>query len=142
MTIWKVYVNARCVSSSPCNETSSRGIMCCLLYFFLPITIFPYTNMSLKRKNWRGFGLLRHILVSTPSPTNTLPGIKSCSPELPKQLSTICILRAFASLFTKKTYEMKVVSNWIISYYLSSALQAKLIAHYHFFLFFIFCDVK
>uniref|UniRef100_A0A1A9ULN5 Uncharacterized protein n=1 Tax=Glossina austeni TaxID=7395 RepID=A0A1A9ULN5_GLOAU len=23
------------------NETSSKGIMCCLLYFFLPITILP-----------------------------------------------------------------------------------------------------
>lgn len=74
--------------------------MCCLLYFFFPMMMFPYTRISLKRKNCRGFGLLRHIFVRTPSPTSTRPGIRSCSPELPKQLSTICIRRAFASLLT------------------------------------------
>lgn len=57
------------LSSSACNWTSSNGMICCLLYFFLPITIFPYTRMSLKRKNCRGFARLRHIFVNTPSPT-------------------------------------------------------------------------
>lgn len=56
--------------------------------------------MSLKRKNCRGFGRLRHIFVRTPSPTSTRPGMSNCSPELPKQLSTICIRLAFASEFT------------------------------------------
>ena len=40
--------------------------------FFLLITIFPYTMMSLNKKNCLGFGFLRHIFVRTPSPTNTL----------------------------------------------------------------------
>lgn len=31
--------------------------------------------MSLNKKNCLGFGLLRHIFVKTPSPTNTRPGI-------------------------------------------------------------------
>jgi len=38
-------------SSNDFNLTSSRGIKCCLLYFFLLITMFPYTSRSLKRKN-------------------------------------------------------------------------------------------
>lgn len=92
--------NSRGVSSSPWSWTSSSGMMCCLLYFFLPMMMLPYTRMSLKRKNCLGFGRLRHIFVRTPSPTRTRPGMSNCSPELPKQLSTICILRALASLFT------------------------------------------
>jgi len=45
--------------------------------FFLLMTIFPYTRMSLKRKNCRAFGFFRHILVRTPSPTSTRPGTPS-----------------------------------------------------------------
>lgn len=138
----------RPLSSSPCSCTSSNGIICCLLYFFLLITMLPYTRMSLNRKNCLAFGRLRHIFVSTPSPTKTRPTtfngckysksnqIKNSNrhilnfnifnwffrwnsiwrrfkeqsncfppltcPELPKQLSTILIRRAFASLFTAK----------------------------------------
>lgn len=73
-----ILVDSRPLSSRPCSSTSSRGIMCCLLYFFLLITMLPYTRMSLKRKNWRAFDRLRHILVSTPSPTSTRPGTVSC----------------------------------------------------------------
>lgn len=42
--------------------------------FFLFISIFPYTKMSLNKKNCLGLGFLRQILVNTPSPTNTRPG--------------------------------------------------------------------
>jgi hypothetical protein len=42
--------------------------------FFLLISIFPYTKISLNKKNCLGFGFLRQILVKTPSPTNTRPG--------------------------------------------------------------------
>lgn len=79
--------------------------------------------MSLNRKNCLAFGFFRHIFVSTPSPTNTRPcsangyqnninrskhpppriskiTLLTC-PELPKQFSTMDILRAFASLFTE-----------------------------------------
>lgn len=101
----KRFDNSRGVSSSPCSWTSSSGMMCCLLYFFLPMIMLPYTRMSLKRKNCRGFGRLRHIFVRTPSPTSTRPGMSNCSPELPKQLSTICIRRAFASLFTASSFD-------------------------------------
>jgi len=45
--------------------------------FFLLMTIFPYTRMSLKRKNCLAFGFFRHILVRTPSPTSTRPGTPS-----------------------------------------------------------------
>ena len=38
-------------SSRDLSLTSSRGIRCCLLYFFLLITMFPYTSRSLNRKN-------------------------------------------------------------------------------------------
>lgn len=55
------------------NLTSSSGMTCCLLYFFLFITMLPYTRMSLNRKNWRALGFFRHIFVRTPSPTRTLP---------------------------------------------------------------------
>lgn len=65
----------RPLSSNPCSCTSSNGIMCCLLYFFLPITILPYTRISLNKKNCLAFGRLRHIFVRTPSPTRTRPGI-------------------------------------------------------------------
>lgn len=67
----------RPVSSSPCSCTSSNGIMCCLLYFFLLITMLPYTSISLNRKNCLAFGRLRHIFVKTPSPTSTRPTIFS-----------------------------------------------------------------
>lgn len=68
-------LNLRPLSSSPCNCTSSNGIMCCLLYFFLLITMLPYTRISLNKKNCLAFGRLRHIFVSTPSPTKTRPWI-------------------------------------------------------------------
>lgn len=101
------------------------------LTFFLFITIFPYTKISLNRKNWRAFGRFRHTFVSTPSPTRTRPGTASgwkfvtksswvlptrarrryntriqilklfTCPELPKQFSTIEIRRALASLLTE-----------------------------------------
>lgn len=48
--------------------------------FFLFISIFPYTRMSLNKKNCLGFGFFRQIFVSTPSPTNTRPGTaKGCN---------------------------------------------------------------
>lgn len=77
--IWMrlVYCYSRPLSSSPCNCTSSNGIMCCLLYFFLLITMLPYTRISLNRKNCLAFGRLRHIFVRTPSPTKTRPWIFS-----------------------------------------------------------------
>uniref|UniRef100_A0A224Y505 Uncharacterized protein n=1 Tax=Panstrongylus lignarius TaxID=156445 RepID=A0A224Y505_9HEMI len=62
--------------------------------------MFPYTRMSLNKKNCLALGFFLHIFVRTPSPTSTLPCTASGCPELPKQLSTIAILRAFASLFT------------------------------------------
>lgn len=71
----KCFLDLRPLSSSPCNCTSSNGIMCCLLYFFLLITMLPYTRISLNKKNCLAFGRLRHILVSTPSPTKTRPWI-------------------------------------------------------------------
>lgn len=63
----------RPLSSSPCNCNSSNGIICCLLYFFLLITMLPYTRISLNKKNCRAFARLRHIFVRTPSPTKTRP---------------------------------------------------------------------
>lgn len=54
------------LSAIDSRDTSSNGIICCLLYFFLPITIFPYTSISLNKKNWRDFGRLRHILLRRP----------------------------------------------------------------------------
>lgn len=48
--------------------------------FFLFISIFPYTRMSLNKKNCLGFGFFRQIFVSTPSPTKTRPGTaKGCN---------------------------------------------------------------
>ena len=35
--------------------------------------IFPYTRISLNRKNCRGLGFFLQALVSTPSPTSTRP---------------------------------------------------------------------
>lgn len=77
--------------------------------------------MSLNKKNCLVFGFFLHIFVRTPSPTRTLPGTPNgynrvirgfrkfelfraqlfTCPELPKQLSTIAILLALASLLTK-----------------------------------------
>lgn len=36
--------------------------------------MFPYTSMSLNKKNCLGLDFFRHIFVNTPSPTNTLRG--------------------------------------------------------------------
>lgn len=67
------YIYLRPSSFNDSNLTSSRGMTCCLLYFFLLMTMLPYTRMSLNRKNWRALGFLRHIFVRTPSPTRTRP---------------------------------------------------------------------
>lgn len=56
-------------------------------------------------EHWKRFEL-RNLLVSTPSPTRTRPDTRSCSPELPKQLSTICMRLAFASLLTVERMQM------------------------------------
>jgi hypothetical protein len=60
-----------------------------MLTFFLLMTIFPYTRMSLKRKNCRALGFFLHILVRTPSPTSTRPGTPR-GYELNRGQSEIC----------------------------------------------------
>ncbi|TNN36966.1 hypothetical protein EYF80_052870 [Liparis tanakae] len=83
--------------------TPSSGMMCCLLYFFFWITMLPYTRMSLKRKNCRALGFLRHSLVSTPSPISTRPGMTSGWPAAPKQPSTTPMRLELASLLASRS---------------------------------------
>lgn len=100
----EIYSSLRSLSSSPCNCTSSNGIMCCLLYFFLLITILPYTRMSLNRKNCLAFGRLRHIFVKTPSPTSTRPCIFSGCRAEGKRQTTIKSNEMRANVRTRSTY--------------------------------------
>ncbi|KAG7272006.1 LOW QUALITY PROTEIN: hypothetical protein CRUP_012026 [Coryphaenoides rupestris] len=83
--------------------TLSRGMMCCLLYFFFCSTMLPYTRMSLNRKNCRALGFLRHSLVRTPSPISTRPGMASGWPAAPKQPSTTPIRLELASLLASRS---------------------------------------
>lgn len=59
--------------------------------FFLFIIIFPYTKMSLNKKNCLGLGFLRQILVNTPSPTNTRPGTAKGCKQVLLQIKVIVI---------------------------------------------------
>ncbi len=90
-------------SSTVPMVTLSRGMMCCLLYFFFWMTMLPYTRMSLKRKNCRALGLLRHSFVRTPSPISTRPGMTSGWPAVPKHASTTPMRLELASLFAKRS---------------------------------------
>ncbi len=90
-------------SSTVSMVTLSRGMMCCLLYFFFWMTMLPYTSMSLKRKNCRALGLLRHSFVRTPSPISTRPGMTNGWPAVPKHASTTPIRLELASLFAKRS---------------------------------------
>ena len=103
-------------SSRGSNLTSSRGMTCCRLYFMLLITILPYTNKSLNKKNILGFGFFLQAFVRTPSASRTRPeknnmisrifsigkrpGIPSACPEEPKHSSTARIRVVFPSKLT------------------------------------------
>lgn len=69
-----------------------------LAYLFLAMTMFPYTIISLKRKNCRCLGFFLQSFVRTPSPTSTLDGHVSGLPEDPKHVSTWLIRRVLISV--------------------------------------------
>ena len=63
--------------------------------------MFPYTRISLNKKNCLCFGLFLQSFVKIPSPTSTRDTSESDFPEGPKHASTLLILRALISVFLR-----------------------------------------
>nr|CAB3249356.1 lactoylglutathione lyase-like [Phallusia mammillata] len=70
--------------------------------------MFPYTMMSLNKKNCLCFGFFLHSLVSTPSPTRTLDGLAKDFPDDPKHVSTWLIRRALISVLASLSTIVKI----------------------------------